>query len=80
MLAFMGHRTINIARYVAKWAVSHRGACVKVSSEGGVSQHFGGVLTSLRKYRAMWGITAIVSQYRATWGLQGKFSSEPWFV
>ena len=31
----------------------------------GVSHHFGGVLTSLKKYRAIWGIAAIVSQYRA---------------
>ena len=35
---------------------------------GGVSHHFGGVLTSLKKYRAIWGIAAIVSQYRAIWG------------
>ena len=34
----------------------------------GVSHHFGGVLTSLKKYRAIWGIAAIVSQYRAIWG------------
>ena len=36
----------------------------------GVSHHFGGVLTSLKKCRAIWGIAAIVSQYRAIWGLQ----------
>ena len=27
-----------------------------------------GVLTSLKKYRAIWGVAAIVSQYRAIWG------------
>ena len=32
-----------------------------------VSHHFGELLTSLKKYRAIWGIAAIVSQYRAIW-------------
>ena len=36
--------------------------------QGEVSHHFGEVLTSLKKYRAIWGIAAIVSQYRAIWG------------
>ena len=45
--------------------VSHRCACVTLSAKGEVSHHFGGVLTSLKKYRAIWGIAAIVSQYRA---------------
>ena len=36
--------------------------------EGGVSHHFGGVLTSLKKYHAIWGIAVIVSQCRAMWG------------
>ena len=79
VLVFMGHRAI-IVRYVAKWGiaqlsrdtlqngVSHRCACVKLSAWGGVSHHFGWVLTSLKKYRAIWGIAAIVSQYRAIWG------------
>ena len=40
----------------------------EVVEDGGVSHHFGGVLTSLKKYRAIWGIAAIVSQYRAIWG------------
>ena len=43
--------------------VSHRCACVKLSTKGGVSHHFGGVLTSLKMYRAIWGIAATVSQY-----------------
>ena len=64
-----GYRTI-IARYVAKW-VSHRCACetkYKWPEMGGVSQRFGELQTSLEKYRAIWGIAAIVSQYRAVWG------------
>ena len=34
----------------------------KIKYWGGVSHHFGGVLTSLKKYRAIWGIAAIVSR------------------
>ena len=30
--------------------------CVKLSTKGGESHHFGGVLTSRKKYRAIWGI------------------------
>ena len=63
---FMGYRTI-IARYVAK-RVSHRCAFVKLSNNGGYRTIFGGVPTSLKKYRAIWGIAAIVSQYREIWG------------
>ena len=36
--------------------------------QGGLSRLFGGVLISLKKYREIWGIAAIVSQYRAIWG------------
>ena len=32
---------------------SHRCACVELSTKGGVSHHFGGVLNSLKKYRAI---------------------------
>ena len=39
-LFFMGYRTV-LQRYVAKWGISHRCACVKLSTKGGVSQHFG---------------------------------------
>ena len=46
--------------------VSNRCACVKVSAKR-VWYHFGG-LTSLKRYRAIWGIAAIVSQYRTAWG------------
>ena len=42
-------------------------ACVKLSATG-VSHHLGGVLTSLIRCRAIWGIEAIVSQYRAMCG------------
>ena len=65
VLVFMGYRTI-IARYVAKWGIAQIRLCETKYQEG-VSHHLGGVLTSLRKYRAIWGIAAIVSQYRAIW-------------
>ena len=62
----MGYRTI-IARYVAKWGIARMCLC-KIKYKGGVSHLFGWVLTSPKKYRAIWGIAAIVSQYRAIWG------------
>ena len=62
----MGYRTI-VARYVAKWGIAQMFLC-ETKYQGGVSHHFGGVLTSFKKYRAIWGIAAIVSQYRAIWG------------
>ena len=55
----MGYRTI-IARYVAKWGIAQMCLC-KTKYQGGVSHHFGGVLASLKKYRAIWDIAAIVS-------------------
>ena len=60
----------QLSRDALQNGVSHRCVCVKLcSTRGGVSHHFGGALTSLKKYRAMiWGIAAIVSQYRAIWG------------
>ena len=66
VLVFMGYRTI-IARYVAKWGIARMCQC-KIKCRGGVSHLFAGVLTSLEKYRAIWGIATIVSQYRAIWG------------
>ena len=36
--------------------------------KGGIAP-FWELLTSLKRYRAIWGIAAIVSQYRAIWGL-----------
>ena len=58
----------SIARYyVAKRGIAQMCLCV-TKYQGGVSHHFGGVLTSLKKHRAIWGIAAIVSQYRAIWG------------
>ena len=47
-LVFMGYRTI-IARYVAKWGIARMCLC-KIKYHWGVSHHFGGVLTSLKKY------------------------------
>ena len=66
VLVFMGYRTL-IARYVAKWGIAQMCLC-ETKYQGGVSHQLGGLLTSLEKYRAMWGIAAIVSQYRAIWG------------
>ena len=71
VLVFMGYRTI-IARYVAKWGIAQMRLC-ETKYQGGVSHRFGGAPTSLKKsslkkYRAIWGIAAIVSQYRAIWG------------
>ena len=66
VLLFKGYLTI-MARYVAKWAIAQM--CLCEPSAKGVSYHFGGELTSLKKYRATWGIAAIPSQYRAIWGL-----------
>ena len=43
----MGYRTLS--RDTLQNGVSHRCACVKLSTKGGVSYHFGGVLTSLEK-------------------------------
>ena len=59
----------QLSRDTLQNGASHRCACVKLSARGGgVSHHFGGAQTSLRKDRAIWGITAIISQYRAIWG------------
>ena len=57
----------QLSRDMLQNGVSHRCACVKLSTKG-VSDHFWGVPTSLKKYRRIWGIAAIVSQYRAIWG------------
>ena len=63
VLVFVGYRTI-IAQDVAKWGIAQMCLC-KTKYHGGVSHHFGELLTSLKKYRAIWGIAAIVSQHRA---------------
>ena len=57
----------QLSRDMLQNGVSHRCAFVKLSTKGGVSHHIGEVLSSLKKYRAIWGIAAIVSQYRAIW-------------
>ena len=72
---FVGYRTI-IARYVAKWGIAHTCLC-KIKYARGVLHHSGGMLTSLKKYRAIWGIAAIVSQYRAIWGHKATTPSQP---
>ena len=47
VLVFMGYHTI-IARYVAKWGIAQMCLC-KIKYQGGVSHHFGGMLTSLKR-------------------------------
>ena len=54
VLVLVGYCTI-IARYVAKWGIAQMCLC-ETKSQWGVSHHFGGALTSLKKYRAIWGI------------------------
>ena len=66
VLVFGGYRTI-ITRYVAKWGIAQMCLC-ETKCSGGVSHHFGELLTSLKKHRAIWGIAAMLSQYRAIWG------------
>ena len=65
MLVFWG--IAQLPRDTLQDGASHRCICVRLSTKG-VSHHFGGVLTSLKKYRAIWGIAAVVSPYRAIWG------------
>ena len=48
-LFLWGIRTI-IARYVAKWGIAEMCLC-ESKYQGGVSHHFGGAPTSLKKYR-----------------------------
>ena len=59
-------RAIRCQKGIAQMYVS--GVKKKGTKGGGGSHHFGGVLNSPKKYRAIWGIAAIVSQYRAIWG------------
>ena len=59
----------QVSRDMLQNGVSDRCACVKLSTKGGGYRTiFGGMLTSLKKYRAIRGIAAIVSQYRAIRG------------
>ena len=75
----MGYRT-SIARYVAKWGIAL--ICLsKIKYQGGVSHHFGGMLNSLKKYRAIWGIAQRCPTYqlhfppkRWKWGPQNPKS------
>ena len=66
MLVCMGCRRV-IARYLAKYGIA-RMCLFETKYEDGVPHHFGGVPTSLKIHRTIWGITAIVSQYRANMG------------
>ena len=47
-----------LARYVAKWGITQMCLC-KTKYQVGVSHHFGGLLTSLEKYRTTWGAVQI---------------------
>ena len=62
MLVFVGYCAIiaQSSRDMLQNGVSHRCASVKLSTKGGVSDHFGELRTSLKKYLAIWGIAAIV--------------------
>ena len=59
--------------------VSHRCACVKLSTKGGIAQIWGAVanLASPNKYRAIRGIAPLVSQYRAIRGHQRGKRRQP---
>ena len=58
----------HLSRDTLQNGVSHRCAYVKRSAKGGYRTILGELLTSLKNYRAIWGIAAIVSHYRAIWG------------
>ena len=59
-----GYRTV-MARYMLQNGVSHTCACAwKTKYQGGLSHQFGELLTSLKRYRKIWGIAAIVSRRR----------------
>ena len=40
--------------FVARWGIAQMCLC-ETQYQGGVSHHFGGLLTSLQRYRAIWG-------------------------
>ena len=63
----IAHISRDTLQNVAKWGIAQMCLC-EAKYQGGVSHHFGGVMPSLKKYRAIWGIAAIVSRYRAIWG------------
>ena len=70
VLVFVRCRTI-IARYVAKWGIAQKCLC-ETKYQAGVSHHFRGVLTSLKKYRAIWGHWAWPWAQRAAKGGRQK--------
>ena len=47
----------------------------KAKCQEGVSRHLGGVLTSLKRYCAIWGIAAIVRQYTKSMGTEAHAKS-----
>ena len=50
---------VALSRDMLQNGVSHRWACVKLSTKGRVSHHVGEVPPSLTKYQAILGIAAI---------------------
>ena len=60
VLVFMGYGTL-IVRYIAKLGIAQMCLCETKCQWGGIPP-FWGMMTSLKKYRAIWGIAAIVSQ------------------
>ena len=53
-----------VAQCVAQWGIAKMCLC-ETKYQGGVLHHFAGVLTSLKRYFAIWGIAVMISQYRA---------------
>ena len=53
----------QLSRYVARWGIAQ--LCLWETKcngwGGGVSHHSGGAFASLKRYRAIWGIAAVVS-------------------
>ena len=66
----------QLSRDILQKGVSHRCAYVKLSAKRGYRTTLGECQPSFKKYRAIWGIAAIVSQYCAMWGhsVCGAFS------
>ena len=65
--ALVSRGIAQLSRGTLQYGVLRTCACVKLSTKR-ISQHFGVVLTSLKKYCATWGVAAIVLQYHAIWG------------
>ena len=67
----------RISRDMLQIGVSPRCVCVKLSTKRGYRTILGGMLTSLKKYRAIWGIAAIVWQHRSGLRTKTGFKASP---